>query len=359
GGASPPVDDAEDEGAQQPAVGDAGDTEGEDHDVALVGAEYRGRGDERHAPADGRPAADPQSLLIGHRGAAQPPDHVGDGRGGQRRQRGGQRGHRGGQDAGQQQARQSRGQGLDDEQREDLVITRQPQLGGGRALVVAPQGQPHHQEDRELHEHDHSGGDDRLLRFDLGAAGQQALDHELVGAVGGHREHRAAQQGGEEGVLAAERVVGEHEDLRLPGLGGLAQPADAGGAGDHDDRDDAAGDVQQHLDHVHPDHGGDPTDEGVQDRDHRQDHGDGEVAQLHAQPVEDHLQRDRGGQHADPVGEQAGEQEGDPGGGLGAAPEAFAQVGVGGDHLPVVVARQHEEGDDHAAQDVAQPQLQV
>src|SRR5699024_7357837 len=85
--------------------------------------------------------------------------------------------------------------------------------------------------------------------------------------------------------------------------------------------------VEPQLDQFQPDHGAEPTDQGVQDRDHRQDHGDGEVAQLHAQPVEDHLQRDRGGQHADPVGEQAGEQEGDPGGGLGAAPEAFAQVG--------------------------------
>lgn len=89
-GAGSLADDADEEGAEQPAVGDAGNAESEHHDAALVGAEDRGGGDERQSPADRGLAPHPQALRIAHRGAAQLGEHVGDGGGapgGQRRAR--------------------------------------------------------------------------------------------------------------------------------------------------------------------------------------------------------------------------------------------------------------------------------
>ena len=125
----------------------------------------------------------------------------------------------------------------------------------------------------------------------------------------------------------------------------------------HGDADAGAADVERHLDRVGPDHGAYAADIGVGNGHEREDGDDGDVAGGQANRVQQELYGDGGGEQADALGQQAGEQEGDGGDRLQAAPEALAQVLVGADELTLHIERQQHDGDDGASEQVADREL--
>src|SRR5699024_11268806 len=121
---------------------------------------------------------------------------------------------------------------------------------------------------------------------------------------------RSNEKGWVERSVGGDRVALEDEEVLLAGLERIGHTSAADRGGDDDDRQYPAEDVEDHLRHVDPDDGLDPADEGVDDRDQREHDDDDEVVRVDAEPVEDDLERDRGGEHADAAGEQTGEEEG-------------------------------------------------
>src|SRR6185437_8903017 len=107
--------------------------------------------------------------------------------------------------------------------------------------------------------------------------GEQALHHELFGAVGRHGEEGAAQGSGPEGV-GGDEVDGEVEGVEL--ARGIGDGMDVGpAAGDvraqGEDGDQAPGDVDDHLHDVGPDNGGHAALKRIEQRKDG-DNGDGE-----------------------------------------------------------------------------------
>ena len=103
--------------------------------------------------------------------------------------------------------------------------------------------------------------------------GQQALHHQLFGAMRGRGEKAAADDAGQKGVgfckEAGFRGQAEVEDLEFVGGAGHLDdvvPAAGNLPQDHEEAEDSPGHVEEHLDDVGPDDGGHAAFEGVEKR---------------------------------------------------------------------------------------------
>ena len=192
---------------------------------------------------------------------------------------------------------------LDDEGGEDAV-------GAGENLrmgaVEDKQADADQEEDRELEEDDHAGGEQRQAGLAQIAGGQHALDHELIRPVRGHGEEGSTQDAGPEGIGLGQ-VQGEVEHVELPqrrGRGVDVAPAAGNVRAERIERDESSGDVERHLDHVGPDDSGHPAFEGVEQGQR------GDDRDRHCVAGTDGYGDDNGdGEDADSLGGGAGEQE--------------------------------------------------
>ena len=155
----------------------------------------------------------------------------------------------------------------------------------GMALVEHPEHRAHQQEDQEEREDDHGAQGQRFAAIGDGLAGQHPLHDQLLGAVGGQHQHRAADDAHPDVEGRAEQELRQGD----AGRGGDVQPvefAGGGGFGEHRahpavhergdvaEGEDAAEQEQAELDGVGPDHGFDAADVGVEQReDHEEEDG--------------------------------------------------------------------------------------
>ena len=177
---------------------------------------------------------------------------------------------------------------------------------GCRSAVEDEEAYADEQEEGELEEDDDAGGEEGEAGFAEVAGGEHALDHELVGAVGGHGEEGSAEDAGPEGVGLGE-VEGEVETVELAerrgdGVDGVPAAGDVVAEGE--EGDEGSGDVEGHLDDVGPDDGGHASFEGVEEGEGGDD-GDGEDVAGADGDADD----DGDGEDADAFSGGAGEEE--------------------------------------------------
>ena len=150
--------------------------------------------------------------------------------GGGRRERidrGAVRAHRGGEDAGDHQPREARGQVVHDEPGKEL---RRPACP--RARVRRPRSPTRPAGRGELEHHHHARAHQRHPRVAQRSGRQQPLHDEVVGAVRGGGEQRAADDAAEQGVGAGEgdRRIDHPKLARLGRRGRATRPARRPGA---------------------------------------------------------------------------------------------------------------------------------
>jgi hypothetical protein len=214
-------------------------------------------GQHHGAPADRRQPRQLQGTRLAQ--VARPgANKVHHGGGGQGIEGGAQVRHGGGQDGGDGQAGDSHRQALPDEQRIDAIQA----LGRLQAMVavVDIQEQPDEQKERKLDGDHHPTGQQGGAALALVAGAQQALHHELIGAVAGGGEETTARQAGPEAILAREKLHGggeaEIEDRQFVSRrrhGDDVAPSARNFPQDDEKADRGAGHVQGHLYHVGPD----------------------------------------------------------------------------------------------------------
>ncbi len=173
--------------------------------------------------------------------------------------------------------------------------------------------------------------------------------------MGGHGEEGSSEDAGPEGVGLGE-VEGEVEDGEFVGGGGdgvdvLPAAGDVGAEGE--DGDEGSADVDGHLDDVGPDDGGHAALEGVEEGEEGDD-GDGEGVVGADGDADD----DGDGEDADAFGSGSGEEEEAGGDFVEGRAEAAVDELVGGEHLAVEVFGEKEDGDDDAAEHVADDDLE-
>src|SRR6185437_5734573 len=194
-------------------------------------------------------------------------------------QGGAQVGHGGGQDGGNQQPGDTPGHVADDECGEDAVRAGE---GRGRREVVVEDEEcgAHQQKERELYQDEDAAGEQRALRLGFVLGGEQALHHELVGAVAGRGKEGAANQAGPEGVGAGEGGSEvENAQLAGGGRGGVDRAPAAGNQAEQgDEANSGAADVDDHLDDVGPDDGGHAALEGINQGEQSDDGDRGNLA---------------------------------------------------------------------------------
>ena len=185
--------------------------------------------------------------------------------------------------------------------------------GGGRCEVVVIDVEQHadQQEQGELHEDHDPACQQRGAALALVARAQQALHHQLIGAVAGGGEKTAAGESGPETVGAGEEFhVGREAEIEDGELVGRARhrghvlPAAGNLAKDDDEADDGADDVEGHLHHVGPDHGGHAAFKSVKKREQHDQNNRGDFAG--AEHDGDHQ---RNGEDAYAFGQRARHQE--------------------------------------------------
>ena len=170
-----------------------------------------------------------------------------------------------------------------------------------------------------------------------------------------HRQEAAADQSGPEGVRDGGRRA-EVQHLQLPRRPGACQdrrPAAVDGTLEEEERDQAARDVEGHLQGVHPDHRLDAAEVGV-----HQGGGADDQDRHRVRPARDDREGDRGREQADRIGQQARDHE-DPGRvAPRTAAESGLEEGVGGRQLAAVVGGDEDPGHHRAPRQVAERQLQ-
>jgi hypothetical protein len=195
------------------------------------------------------------------------------------------------------------------------------------------------------------------------AAGQQALDEELIGAVAGAGEERPADQSRPERERHRD-VRGEREHLQLPGVPPCRDDGAPPAGHEVDDlvgRQQRSADVDHELDQIRPDDRRDPAFERVDERQHADD-GDRpepQVRETGKARLQHRGQHERRGEDADALGERAHDQEQPGGNSARDRTEAALEQRVGREQLAAEIRRQQQAGDDEAANDIADEDLQV
>ncbi len=211
------------------------------------------------------------------------------------------------------------------------------------------------QEKRELQEDDDAGAEQRCCGLAQIARGEQALHHQLVGAVRGHGEEGAAEDAGPEGVgcREIEREV-EHVEFARGGCDGMNhRPAALHVRAEREQRDDGAADVDRHLHDVGPDDGSHAALERIEQRECGDD-GDGQNVARADRDADD----DRDCEDAHALRRGARDEKERGGDLVQRGAEAAVDELVRGEHLAGEVARKEEGGDDDAAEHVTDDDLQ-
>ncbi len=348
---------AEQEDAEQAAIGDGGDREADFDHVSLAAYAHGVHGDsEEYDGPEGSGGFGEQHALAACGVGAGAHVEVDDGGGGQGVQGGGEVGHSGSEDGGDEEAGDADGHLADNEGRKDVVVGAEGR-GGMRTEALAvehPEPGTDEQEKRELREDDHAGAEQSPLRLAQIAGGEQALHHELIGAVGGHGEKGAAEQAGPEGVALGE-VQGEVEHAEL--VGGLRHMGDGSPtAGDvvteREQSDQRAADIDRHLRDIGPDNRGHAAFKGVKQGEGGDQGDGGDVAGADGDADHDGDRKD-----ADAFGGGAGEQKETRGDLVQQGAEAAVDELVGGEHFSGEVAGQKEQRDNHTAGEVPEHHL--
>ena len=184
---------------------------------------------------------------------------------------------------------------------------------------------------------------------------QQALHQVLIGAVRRQRQRDAAEQPGPDrvGLREVERRIETHE---APGLRADAHhfgPAAIDAIEQGDRHRAGADDVDEHLDHVGPDHRRDAAAHRVDD--HRRAEDDHHPGHRHLRHDRDH---ERGREQPDAVGQRSRDQEDHRRQRLDARAEAALQQLVRREQIAAEVGRDEQQADEDAADDVADRELQ-
>ena len=140
--------------------------------------------------------------------------------------------------------------------------------GSGLKLVVGEQHQADAEEQRELREHHDAAEHDRLLAVAQVPARQQPLDQQLIGAVAGVRQERAAEQSGPERERHASGPTRTRraEASPPPRLPRRSRPAARASGAPALRGQQRAADVDHELNQVGPDDRGNAAFEGVDQR---------------------------------------------------------------------------------------------
>ena len=225
------------------------------------------------------------------------------------------------------------------------------------------------QEQRELHDHEDTAGDEREPRLGQGPAAQVALHEHLVRAVRGGREDRAADDRGPEGVVTPQ-VPREVEGHQLAGLRRRRPcllPAARNGGEQRGRRRERAGQVYDELHDVHPDHRGHAAQPGVGQRDHgHQQDGGNHNRRLRRirEPKrgrgrgEHRREHQRSGKETQSIGEVARDQEDRRRAPAERASDPCAQQLVRGEQILAEVRRQQDECHQHAPGEIAEGELE-
>lgn len=127
------------------------------------------------------------------------------------------------------------------------------------------------------------------------------MNYDLVGAVRGHPQQRAAYNGCEDRIWVGQRVRGEVEQLRLAGLRRLGEETVGQPAGEKSYCYETADEVETHLHGVYPHDRADAAYVSV-DNGHYGDHRDDlPVAGVHSVAVEDHFNWNCGCEQSDAI----------------------------------------------------------
>ncbi len=243
------------------------------------------------------------------------------------------------------------------ESREDHVRALERAAG-----VEDPESETDHEEERELKEHGEAAANDGFLGIAQIARGEEALDDELVRAVRGHGEEGAADHARPDGMRPIETGIRIYQP-QLPGgrrAGEDLAPPSLNGLPDQDARHDAAEKVDPRLEKLGPHHRLHAALVGVE---HSQRSDDQDRQREYERLVvyrraDDERHRDRGGEHADRIGERSRDHENDRREASRGEAEALLEHRVRGHQLTAEVAREEYRGDHEATDDVPHHDLQ-
>src|ERR1035438_9478208 len=316
-----------------------------------------GDGEQDQAPDDGGEAGQAQRTGFGRAGAAGMKE-IHHGGGGERIERAAQVGHGGGQDGGDQQTGQAGRERTPDEGGINAIgLNRR---GDVKIAVVHIEEHADQQEQGELDADDGPTGQQGGAALALIAGAEEALHHELVGAVAGGGEETAAGQAGPERVGAGEKLHGgrktEIENGELVGgrRDGHHVSPSAGDLSEDDEKAENCSDyIERHLHDVGPDDRGHAAFEGIEEGENHDHHNRSDLA-----GAEHDGDDDGDGEDADAFGESAGDQENGGGELADAFAEAAAHELVGSEHFAAEILGKEQDGDHDAGQQVAEDHLE-
>ena len=166
----------------------------------------------------------------------------------------------------------------------------------------------------------------------------------------GHGQEGSAEDAGPEGVGSGE-VHGEVEHVELAGGGGDrvdVRPAALDVRAKRCDRNEGAPNIDEHLDYVRPDNGGEAAFEGIEQGE-RGDDGDAEDVFRADGDAHDNAD----GEDSDAFGSGAGKKKEASGDFVEDRAEAAVDELIGREHFSGEVAGEEEQRYDHAANHVA------
>ncbi len=235
-----------------------------------------------------------------------------------------------------------------DELRENLV--------GGHSFRGESRGPDRgadQQEQGKLADHHDAGADQRDAGSSQRAGCEQALHDEVVGAMGGGRQERAADQTAGEGIRPGD-VKGRDDDLELSGSGGGEQTVlRAAGEfpGDHQ-CSHTSSQVYGQLNHIGPHHRLEPAEPGVDEGDATHGHDSRRDA-----PPGQQREGDGTRKNANAIAQKSGAEKDHRYHTPGGRPEARLQPGVGGLLVPAKIPGQQPDRDADPADQVAKGEL--
>lgn len=249
-------------------------------------------------------------------------------------------GHAGREERRDDQARQPRGESVDNEPRENLIGGSTGRQEFGLRRVVGEERRADIDEDERYGDVEQPAEECRLHRLGRRLGRHIALHVVLVDAVVLHVDEKSVDEHHPEGRLRkaraetaeAELAVGRGDFEELPGAFGHREGEDRGAGDGPDDEDDA-------LDGVGPDHGGDAAQQGVDQRgDARADDDGLDVPAEHRVQRQGQQQQDRA--HAGELRQQVADRHVT----AGPVTEAHFEVVVGRDAVDSAVERDEDLG---------------
>jgi hypothetical protein len=201
------------------------------------------------------------------------------------------------------------------------------------------------------------------LSIEAGSAPEEALDKELIGAVGGHREKCSTEDAAEKSVGGGEKI---HEASSPVGIENLefvgavdvresddVAPAVREGFENEDNRNDGSEEINCELDDIHGDNGFEPAHIGVEKRAAADDEDAEGIAE-----AGDNVDGNGGGEEAHTGCEDARDDENGGSEFSERGAESLSEKIVRGFEIAFVICGDEDDADEEAANEVSEGELE-